>query len=94
MAYRKLSARVTIGMVVAAGFSLAPCVADAWNEANQEHRNKLARCLFQEVWIKDKEVVAIKPQPELKPFFDLNYEAMQQKLSQNFGKWRPRRDLK
>ena len=67
-------------------------VADAWNEANQEQRNKLARCLFQEVWIKDKEVVAVKPQPELKPFFDLNYGAMEEKLSQNFGKWRPRGD--
>ena len=66
-------------------------VADAWNEANQERTKKLARCLFQEVWIKDKEVVAVKPQPELKLFFDLNYEAMQEKLSQNFGKWRPRR---
>lgn len=65
-------------------------VADAWDAANQEQRNKLARCLFQEVWIKDNEVVAVKPQPELKPFFDLNYEAMQEKLSQNFGKWRPR----
>jgi len=53
---------------------------------------RLARCLFQEVWIKDKEVVAVKPHPELKPFFDLNYEAMQEKLSQDFGKWRPRRD--
>ena len=67
-------------------------VANAWDEADQEQRNKLARCLFQEVWIRDKEVVAVKPQPELKPFFDLNYEAMQGSLSQNFGKWRPRRD--
>ena len=65
-------------------------VADAWDEANQEQRNKLAHCLFFEVWRKDKEVVAVKPQSELKLFFDLNYEAMQEKLSQNFGKWRPR----
>ena len=35
--------------------------------------HKLDRCLFQEVWIKDKEVVAVKPQAELKPFFDLNH---------------------
>ena len=68
-------------------------VTDAWDEASQEQRNKLARCLFQEVWIKDREVVAVKPQPEIKPFFDLNYEAMEEKLSQNFGKWRPRGDL-
>ena len=67
-------------------------VANAWREANQEHRNKLACCLFQKVWIRDKEVITVRPQPELKPFFDLNHEAMEQKLSQNFGKWRPRWD--
>ena len=65
-------------------------VADAWHEAKQEQRNRLARCLFQEVWIKDREVIAVKPQPELRPFFDLNYEEMQKKLSQDFGKKRPR----
>ena len=32
------------------------------------------RSLFQEIWIKDKQVVAVKPQPELEPFFQLNYE--------------------
>ena len=67
-------------------------VADAWDTANQEQRNKLARCLFQEVWIKDKKVIAVRPQPELKPFFDLNHEAMEERLSQSFGKWRPRGD--
>ncbi|MFH1662382.1 MAG: hypothetical protein ABH934_00430, partial [Chloroflexota bacterium] len=51
-------------------------VADAWDTANQEERNRLARCLFQEIWIKDKEVIAVRPQPELKPFFGLNHEAM------------------
>ncbi|MFC2024401.1 hypothetical protein ACFLTJ_02330 [Chloroflexota bacterium] len=67
-------------------------VAYAWDVATQEQRNKLARCLFQEVWMKDKEVIAVKPQAELKPFFDLNHEAMKNRLSQNFGKWRPRGD--
>ena len=67
-------------------------VADAWDVANQEQRNKIARCLFQEVWIKDKEVIAVRPQPELKPFFELNHEAMEERLSQSFGKWRPRGD--
>ena len=33
-------------------------VAEAWEAADQEHRNKLARCLFEEVWVKDKQVVA------------------------------------
>ena len=48
-------------------------VVKAWKEANQEQRNKLARTLFQEIWIKDKQVVAVKPQPEFEPFFQLNY---------------------
>ncbi len=46
----------------------------AWDKANNEQRNKLARCLFQEVWVKDKEVVAVKPQSEFEPFFKLNWE--------------------
>jgi len=49
-------------------------VAKGWQEANPEQRNKLARCLFQEVWVKEKQVVAVKPQPKLAPFFKLNYE--------------------
>jgi len=65
-------------------------VADAWNEATQEQRNKIARCLFQEVWIEGKEIVAVRPQPEMKPFFELNFEAMKERLSRNFGKKRPR----
>ncbi len=67
-------------------------VAEAWEVATGEQRNKLALTLFREVWLKDKQIVAVKPQPELKPFFDLNYGAMEEKLSQNFGKWRPRGD--
>ncbi|MFX0202545.1 MAG: recombinase family protein [Candidatus Hodarchaeota archaeon] len=46
----------------------------AWDKASNEQRNKLARCLFQEVWVKDKEVVAVKPQPEFEPFFKLNWQ--------------------
>jgi len=49
-------------------------VSKAWGAADQEQRNRLARCLFEELWIKDKEVVAVKPRPELEPFFRLNYE--------------------
>jgi len=49
-------------------------IAKAWKEANQEQRNKLARQLFDEVWVKDKQVVAVKPRSELKPFFQLSYE--------------------
>ena len=67
-------------------------VADGWTQANQDQRNRLARCLFEEIWIEGRQVVAVKPQPEMKPFFDLNFEAMQERLSRNFGKWRPRWD--
>ncbi|MCH8899197.1 MAG: recombinase family protein, partial [Acidobacteria bacterium] len=56
---------------------LAEFLADvpaAWMAATQEQRNKLARTLFDEVWLRDKEVVAVKPRRELDPFFRLNYE--------------------
>ncbi len=56
---------------------LARFLADvpaAWAAATPEQRNKLARCLFEQVWLKDKQVVAVKPLVELEPFFRLNYE--------------------
>jgi hypothetical protein len=49
-------------------------VPTAWMSATQEQRNKLALCLFSEVWLKDKNVIAVKPLPQLEPFFHLNYE--------------------
>ena len=48
-------------------------VSSAWREADQERRNKLARVLFDGVWIKDQSVLGVTPRPELKPFFDLQY---------------------
>ena len=63
-------------------------IAQAWEEATGELRNNLARSLFQEIWIKDKQVVAVKPQPELEPFFQLNYEEYVSKVL----KKRPRGD--
>ena len=50
-------------------------MVEAWDSATQEQRNKPVRCLFDEVWLKDKAVVAVKPRMELEPFFRLNYEA-------------------
>lgn len=44
----------------------------AWEHADSAQRNRLARRLFQEVWIGDQRVVAVKPQPELAPFFTLD----------------------
>ena len=50
-------------------------VADAWRKANQEQRNELARVLFEEVRLDNGgKVVAVKPRPELEPFFKLSYE--------------------
>ena len=46
-------------------------VPSAWEAATQEQRNKLARTLFDQVWLQDKAVVAVKPRPELEPFFRL-----------------------
>ena len=60
---------------------LAQFLADvptAWDAATQEQRNKLARCLFDQVWLQDKTVVAVKPRPELEPFFRRNYEDFSQ----------------
>jgi len=50
-------------------------VADAWRESSQEQRNKLVRTLFEEIRLDSGgKVFAVKPQPELEPFFKLNYE--------------------
>jgi len=49
-------------------------VTRAWKEASQEQRNRLARQLFEEIWVKDKHVIAVRPRPELEPFFRLSYE--------------------
>ena len=49
-------------------------VSTTWDEADQEHRHKLARILFEEVQVENKRVVAVKPRPELEPFFLMNLE--------------------
>jgi DNA invertase Pin-like site-specific DNA recombinase len=63
-------------------------VPAAWAAATPEQRNKLARCLFDQVWLKDKQVIAVKPLPELEPFFRLNYEEF---LKQNIDDVSPSR---
>lgn len=60
----------------------------AWERANQEERNTMASCLFEVVWIKDKRVVAVTPQPDFKPFFDHVYEGKEEGVCV----WRPRGD--
>jgi hypothetical protein len=63
-------------------------VANAWKEGSQEQRNKMANVLFEEIWIEDNRVAAIKPRDELRPFFQLSYEEHLQKSNK-----RPRGDL-
>jgi site-specific DNA recombinase len=63
-------------------------VPAAWEAATPQQRNKLARCLFDQVWVQDKRVVAVKPRPELEPFFRLNYEEF---LKENIEGRRSRR---
>jgi len=63
-------------------------VPAAWAAATPEQRNKLARCLFDQVWVKDTQVVAVKPLPELEPFFRLNYEEFYKKNIEDEGSTR------
>lgn len=69
-------------------------VPAAWAAATPEQRNKLARCLFDQVWLQDKEVVAVKPLPELEPFFRLNYENFRSQNIERQGSSRPCLSLK
>ncbi len=62
-------------------------IGEAWRVASGEQRNKLARTLFQEIWIKDSQVVAVRPQPELQPFFALNYEEFVNKVMKKRPRW-------
>jgi len=70
------------------------CVPAAWAEATPEQRNKLARCLFDQVWLKDKEAIAVKPIAELEPFFKLNYEQYYKQNIEDGGSSRPCLSLK
>lgn len=36
-------------------------VARAWDEANQEQRNRLAKTLFDQICVEDAKLVAVKP---------------------------------
>ncbi|MFC1919217.1 recombinase family protein [Chloroflexota bacterium] len=49
-------------------------ITHAWDKASHEQKNRLAQSLFEEILVEDNKVVAAKPQPELEPFFRLDYE--------------------
>jgi len=55
-------------------------VSAAWEQATQEQRNRLAGRLFEAVWVKDEYVVAVRPQPELRPFFQISEECQVKSL--------------
>ena len=59
----------------------------AWEQANQEQRNRLASQLFEAIWVKDKKVWAVAPRPEFKPFFDLQYEGVSHGVLQIRPRW-------
>ena len=54
----------------------------AWEQASQEHSNRMVSCLFETVWIQDKKVMAVTPRPEFRPFFDLQYTGMSRYMLQ------------
>ena len=49
-------------------------ITRAWDQASQLQRNRLLKYLLETVWIKDKKVIAVTPQPQFVPFFDLQYD--------------------
>ena len=51
-------------------------IALAWEEAAERQRNRLTSQLFEVVWIENKQLVAVTPRSEFKPFFDLKYQGM------------------
>ena len=67
-------------------------VPSSWEVATPEQRNRLARALFDEIWIKDKEVIAVKPRPELDSFFRLNHEKLLRQNVEGATSTRPRPD--
>ena len=56
----------------------------AWERATDEQRNRLARHLFQTIWIRDRLVVKVRPLPELMAFFQISQESKQKSLSCGF----------
>ena len=52
-----------------------------WQEDDQAQKNRLARVLFEEVKVQDRQVVAIKPVKELEAFFQASYECQQKSIA-------------
>ena len=48
---------------------LLTSVSEAWDQAEQEQRNGLAKTLFEEIMVEDGKVVAVKPREEVETLF-------------------------
>ena len=53
----------------------------AWEDASQEQRNRVARQLFEVIWVKDATVIAVRPQTELRGFFQISEECQVESMS-------------
>ena len=77
-------------------------VSVAWEKATQEQRNRLARRLFEFAQVKDENVVSVRPQPELRPFFQISEDCQSKSLSGDPDRswvrqqliWWPRQNLR
>ena len=56
-------------------------LSTAWVQANPDQRNRLARQLFDAVWVQDEKVVRVRPRPELRPFFQISEECQSRSMS-------------
>ena len=56
-------------------------VSEAWAHASADQRNRLARQLFDAVWVQNEHVVAVRPHEELRPFFQISEECQTKSLS-------------
>ena len=56
-------------------------VSSAWEEGTDEQRNRLATAVFDSVWIRNERVTAVRPRPELRPFFQISEDCQKGSLS-------------
>ena len=52
-----------------------------WERATQEQRNRLAHQLFETIWVRDRQVVSVRPRAELRAFSQLSEECQGESLS-------------
>ena len=64
-------------------------VASAWRVATAAERNQLARAVFADVLIDNRTAVAVKPRPDLLPFFEVALCQVPEEMT----RWRNRRGL-